>query len=336
MGRTPRRCQLTGCRRRQPLRKATSCNCGMHLSHAEVGFRDFIQSLFAVTCQSSRSAMQAILPILALSLYFTDEEGDDNDDGSDGGDGDDDGGRVTQALLLLAVGRYSIQVSRMWRVFYLDFLYHDIPLDEENSHGLHDFPRQNIRFDSWTNKECFFYTSFRKNHLLRIYHQFGLAQLAAQNHGSILVFTGFRYYHFDPEELFLFMMTKCKLGYANIALCKLVFGGNASRWSFGFPWILKYLNERYDRTISHEKLRDYVDDFPLFYQAINHFIKKTSLRHFHDGTAVEHQGLNFLPWSIFGFIDCSIDRINRPMSGPDGDYEGALRKALGSRQPASP
>ena len=224
----------------------------------------------------------------------------------------------------------------MWRVFYLDFLYHDIPLDEENSHGLHDFPRQNIRFDSWTNKECFFYTSFRKNHLLRIYHQFGLAQLAAQNHGSILVFTGFRYYHFDPEELFLFMMTKCKLGYANIALCKLIFGGNASRWSFGYPWILKYLDERYDRTISHEKLRDYVDDFPLFYQAINHFIKKTSLRHFHDGTAVERQGLNFLPWSIFGFIDCSIDRINRPMSGPDGDYEGALRKALGSRQPASP
>jgi hypothetical protein len=55
----------------------------MHLSHAEVGFRDFLQSLFAVTCHSSRSAMQAILPILALSLYFTDG-GDDKDD--NGGD----------------------------------------------------------------------------------------------------------------------------------------------------------------------------------------------------------------------------------------------------------
>ena len=85
MGWTPRRRQLTGCRRRQPLRKATSCGRGMHLSHAEVGFRDFIQSLFAVTCYSSRSAMQAILPILALSLYFTDG-GDDNDNGGDGGD----------------------------------------------------------------------------------------------------------------------------------------------------------------------------------------------------------------------------------------------------------
>jgi hypothetical protein len=86
------------------------------------------------------------------------------------------------------------------------------------------------------------------------------------------------------------MMTKCKLGYANIALCKLILGSNASWWRFGYPWIIKYLDERYDRTISHKKLRDYVDDFPLFYQAINNFIKKTSLRNFQDGTAVERQG----------------------------------------------
>jgi len=41
--------------------------------------------------------MQAILPILALSLYFTDGGDDDNDDDNNGGDsGDgDDMGRVT-------------------------------------------------------------------------------------------------------------------------------------------------------------------------------------------------------------------------------------------------
>jgi hypothetical protein len=59
MGRTPRGRQLTGCRRRLPLQKATSCDRAMHLSHAKVVFRDFLQSLFAVTCHSSRSAMQA-------------------------------------------------------------------------------------------------------------------------------------------------------------------------------------------------------------------------------------------------------------------------------------
>jgi len=138
------------------------------------------QQKFGTVRQTPKEAMQAILPILALSLYFTDGGDDNNNDDNDGGDsGDgDDMGRVTQALLLLAVGRYSIQVSQMWRVFYLDYLYHDIPLDEENSHGLHDFPRQNMWFDSWTSKECIFYTLFRKNHLLRIYHQFGFAQFA--------------------------------------------------------------------------------------------------------------------------------------------------------------
>jgi hypothetical protein len=218
----------------------------------------------------------------------------------------------------------------MWRVFYLDFLYHDIPLVEEDSHHLHDFPRQNIPFDNGSSQECYFYTSFQKNQLLWIFRQFGLAQLAAQNNRSICVFTGFQYYHFDPKELFLFMMVKCKLGYRNTALCKLIFGGNSSWWSFGYPWILRYLDERYNRTISHEKLRDYADDFPKFYKAINHFIKKTSQHHFHNGTAVEHQGLKFLPWSIFGFIECSIDWINRPISGPDGNYNGAPRKALGN------
>jgi hypothetical protein len=329
MGRTLWQRQLTGCRRRLPLRQATSCSRSVHLSHAKVGFCDFLQSLFAVTCHSSWSAMQAILPILAPSLYFTDG-GDDNNDGGVGGNSNDNAGRIAEALLLLVVGKYSIQVSRMWRVFYLDYLYHDTPLVvEENSHHLHNFPWQNIWFDSWTSKECFFYMSFRKNQLLWIYRQFGLAQLAAQNHRSILVFMGFRYYHFNPEELFLFMMTRCKLGNANTALCKLIFGGNASWWSFKYLWILKYLDERYDRTISHKKLRDYTDDFPLFYQAINHFIKKTSLRHFHDSTAVERQVLSFLLWSIFRFIDCSIDWINQPMPGPNGEYDGAPCKALG-------
>ena len=50
------------------------------------------------------------------------------------------------------------------------------------------------------------------------------------------------------------------------------------------------------------------------------------IRHNVDGTIVDVEGLNFLPFDIFGFIDCSIDRICRPFSEPDGDYVGAPRK----------
>jgi hypothetical protein len=46
----------------------------------------------------------------------------------------------------------------------------------------------------------------------------------------------------------------------------------------------------------------------------------------HDGTYDYTSGLSFLPFNIFGFIDCSIDKICRPFSGPAGDYEGAGRK----------
>jgi hypothetical protein len=91
--------------------------------------------------------MHVILPILALSHYFTDEGNDNDDDGGDGGADGKNVGRTAEAMILLVVGRYSIQVSRMCR-FYLDYLYHDIPLVEENNHRLHDFPRQHIRFDT--------------------------------------------------------------------------------------------------------------------------------------------------------------------------------------------
>jgi hypothetical protein len=72
MGRTPRQHTLTGCRRRLPLHQASSHSRSIHLSHAKVGFCDLLQSLLAVTCHSSGSVLQAILPIFALSLSFTD------------------------------------------------------------------------------------------------------------------------------------------------------------------------------------------------------------------------------------------------------------------------
>jgi len=45
-----------------------------------------------------------------------------------------------------------------------------------------------------------------------------------------------------------------------------------------------------------------------------------------NGTYDVTEGLGFLPFDIFGFIDCSIDKICRPFSGPAGDFEGSGRK----------
>jgi hypothetical protein len=236
------------------------------------------------------------------------------------------GATAINCLLRIQHVRYALNHSRFVRELVLDHKYHDIPLEEEEDHRPTRMPRQDIRFSSWTDQECYDFTSFRKHQLQRIYNLFGLAQLAAQHQGFIRVFTGHEFYKFHPEELFLFFMTKCKTGLSHKVLCDLIFGGHASRWSFGFPHILRYLDKRYEDIIGHQHLERYVDQFPAFYEAIQNYVGRTHTYHFTDGTAEDRTGLQFLPFDIFGFIDCSIYRINRPYSGPDGDYIGAPRR----------
>ena len=221
---------------------------------------------------------------------------------------------------------FAINRLRFLRWFKLDHKYHDIPVEEENDAPSTRIVKQDITLDSWTDQECYDFTSFKKDQLREIYDHFGLAELAAQTNGFIHVPTSASHYTFHPEQLFLFTMTKCRTGFGNKQLCDLIFGGHASRWSFGYPWMLEYLDERYERTISHQKLLDFVQEFPRFYNAMSSFVQKESVRHFTDGTTEERPGLNFLPFKIFGFIDCSIDRISKPFSGPDGDYIGAPRR----------
>ena len=219
-----------------------------------------------------------------------------------------------------------VSCTRLTRWLEIDHIYHDIPLEEEEDNKGHQLPHQNIRFSSWSNRETYDFTSFTKNQLLRIYHNFGLAQLAAQNNGFIRVQNRRTVTLFHPEELFLFFMSKCKTGDTNKRLCKTVFGRHASCWSRGYPWILRYLDGRYEDIVGHQGLVRFVDQFPDFYNSIQEHVRKTSTHHFNDGTAADYTGLRFLPYNIFGFIDCSIGRINRPYSGPDGDYIGAPRK----------
>jgi hypothetical protein len=173
---------------------------------------------------------------------------------------------LSSVLILHAVCNFALP-SR--GCFVWNHELHLVPPDEENDHPSTRMPWQNLCLDSWMEQEAYGFTSFTKDQLNKIYHHFGLAARAAQNDGAIPVPTGAnhgRNYHFHPEELFSFMMTKCKTGFSNKALCDLIFGGHSSWWSFGYPWILAYLDDRYSRTLSHEKLCDYVHLFPEFYQ----------------------------------------------------------------------
>ena len=319
MARQPTRRRLTGRLRRNNKRRVSSYRRAMHLSHAQVGFRHLLQNFMVHDGSAARSTLYMLTPLLLLTFIIHNNVTNPTDVNL--------AATAISFLLRVQYAHHVFKRDRFLRWLRHDQILHDIPLEEEEAAEPHRMPRQDVRFDSWSSQECMDNTSFKKNQLRTIYNHFGLAHLAAQNGGFIRIPTGwFRDYHFHPEELFLFFMTKCKLGISNRLLCDKFFGGHQSRWSFGYPWILYYLDNRYQHQLGNEALHRFVPEFPKFYNAFNKFAKKTSRRHHNDNSSSDRIGLNFIPFRIFGLIDCSIFRINRPFSGPDGDYIGAPRK----------
>ena len=133
-------------------------------------------------------------------------------------------------------------------------------------------------------------------------------------------------YLIHPEELFLFTLTKLATGRTNISIVDEYFGGDYTRYSYGYRWMLKYIDERYTDVIGHQGLARYVRDFLRFNRAIETYVQRDRRRENMDGTYTIYPGLEFLPFDVFGFLDDSIDRIRAPFGGPRGDYVGAARK----------
>ncbi len=168
---------------------------------------------------------------------------------------------------------------------------------------------------------------FSKSQLHRLYVHFGLAALVARVGMTIPIFTGHTYYQIHPEEVFLFtLVTKLATGMSNHMIVDTYFGGDYNCWSYGYPWMLRYLNKRYKNIIGHQGLMRFVMDFPRFHRAIEKYVQRNHLCKI-DGTMRIAPGINFMPWDIFAFINDSINRISTPFSGPRGDYEGAARRA---------
>jgi hypothetical protein len=287
----------------------------MHLSHAEVGIRDKLYKCIVVTLSVAHLSKRILPSVIVLIRILL------------------NAGRNAQAAVLANfVGIKFLQdvaYSEMFqRLFRLNAKWFDIPLHKEQGHLSHCLGRQYIGIDAWSDQETYENTRFRKNQLWKVYELFGLEDVANQEPhvGSILVSKGNRNYHFYPKELFMFLMVKCRTGHNNKHLCAYYFGGHAFRWTSGFCWIVRYLNQRYQQTLSHEKLVCFLPQFGQFYDVISAYMQQSFDRHNHDGSTNDHDGLNHCPLPIFGFIDCSVNKTCRPHSGPDGNYVGAPRK----------
>ncbi len=325
MPKQPNRRLVTGNRRRLPVRRMSHNRRHMALSHEQVGFMMMLQQqilgnwfLFITSISPLHLSACAYMFAKSNPELFLNVAGNVD--------------LIFTGLAGVNMANFVYHISQFYSCYHLDYLLHDITPQEEASH-VGFVPRNNIRLLSWSDQECYQKTGFNKCKLYRIYRCFGLQTIADHNDGFIRVYTGAVhgcgtpcYYLFDPEEIFLYFMTGMKKGLPYTDMCNLIFGGSPKRWSPAWRCIFLYLDNRYRNVIGHQGLVRFLDDFPRFYSAIQHKVRQTEYRHNIDGTMNEVEGLNFLPFDIFGFIDCSIDRICRPFSGPDGDYEGAPRK----------
>ena len=125
---------------------------------------------------------------------------------------------VDKAILLFSVNLVTYtKFSQQW--FRLDHALHDITPQEE-SFPLYRKKSKGIGLDSWDDLECYENTRFTSDQLCRIYNCFGLDEyLLLQQETQIRVPTRGQnqrgqacYYRFDPEELFLYTLTKIATG----------------------------------------------------------------------------------------------------------------------------
>lgn len=240
---------------------------------------------------------------------------------------------ITDVLIQLSALEYGDYSEGVAAFFRLDHLLHDITPLELNTTSL-ILPHHDYRLEDWDDRVARRNTGFMYSELCEIYSLFGLAQLGTGRGGCIPIPTGCHdsrggvcRYLIHPEELFLFFMTRMYSGMDIIDAVDYIFGGYYNRWSYGWPWIVRYLDRRYENIIGYQGLLRFRDDIPRFYAAIERAVMRPKWhQNEDDGEWWWSPGLAALPYRIFCFVDCSIFRTSIPFSGPAGNYEGAPRK----------
>ena len=323
MARQPKRRRLNGACRRRPMREVGSLLRWMHLYHTEVSKRQKLQTSWLNSVLQTQSSLLFLSQLFMINALLSNNLLHQA--------GATAAKTIIECLIQLANLQCSSHRYSARSAFILDHLLYDIT-PEEKSRPLLFKPHQGITFASWDDQKCLNYTSFYSRDLRRIYNLFGLQNLADDD-GKIRIHNGHYNqdghpcnYAIDSEELFLFFVTRFKKGSSILDLVNDIFGGDHGRWKHAWPWMLRYLDRRYESIIGHQGLLRFRDDFPTFFDSIEKYVKKPKWHLDEDGEWWWSPGLAFCPYRIFGFIDCSIYRMNVPFSGPSGNFKGAPRK----------
>ena len=317
MARNPFCGRLTNAPHRAAKRQRAKNSRWMHLGAAEIGTRQKIQRCWAGHTLATTNSLFLAGYALGLRAVLVGPLP-----------------AATQQMIdyLLCQAAFFAWHVTQWTS--LDVFLYDIPRTEFRYRR--EFrPRVHLRIadlrDDMTARKM---TSFSISQLRQLYYHFGLREFVlAHNETDLLIGTGHwangreNCYRLNPEELFLYMLTKCKTGMTNEKVIDMYFGGDYARWTYGYRWIIFYLDLRYRNIVGHVGLLRFLPQFERFRDAIQQYCQKDRWYHDHQGNVTWVPGLEKLPYNIFGWIDGTIDKVLVPFSGPDGDYEGAPRRA---------
>ena len=213
-------CHLpTGNCRRGAKRRNSRNHQIMHLSHAQVGFMSFLQQQRFLEGKTAIILLSLITQLTMVYVLLTHNGGDIEYKA------------VLLALLQLKFAEVKDCVSNFDLYQYFDYILHDIPPEEDETIILKQ--RENIRFNSWSDWECYHYTNFHKDQLEWVHDCFELQKLSDPLTGYVRIHTGFNNqhgiafaYNFNPDELFLYLMTCMKTEYDHTQMCINILGGS--------------------------------------------------------------------------------------------------------------
>ena len=304
----------TGLRRRMPKRQATTNARWMHLGAGETSILYALQAMMGYTAQHYvvYSCLLAVLVAVRNNNNHINMIAVDT---------------VIEALLHGPVVSFDALLA-VFRV--VDCVLFDIPLDDEGQ-PLQMSATRHLRIDDLSDPEAIRLTRFSHEQLRALYGYFGFEALLDPGEVTLRIPTGHItrnspcYYRVHPEEAFLFTLIKVATGLTNQKIVDNYFGGDYARWSKTYPFVLHFIDTGYKHIISYAGLVRCVAKFPCNNADIETYVRKEKAREHPDGEFHLILGLRFLPWDIFGFIDCSIEQIAVPFLGPQEEYEGAAR-----------
>ena len=194
----------------------------------------------------------------------------EDDDLTNGMDVDDDINKTTEmstACLISYISLLDIWIS-------MDHILYNITPEEEKQ-PQQFIERKELRINDLSNPQAHMMTHFYHDQLVRLHKLFDLSgYLRSINEECVPLYTDNMrdntpcHYLINPEELFLFTLTKVATGQTNQCIVDEYLDGDYTRWSYGYRWMLIYLDRRYEDIIVHQGLVCFVKDFPRFDRAI--------------------------------------------------------------------